>query len=96
MPTATLAPTADLAEVMPFRRDIALAESKLIDLGYDDETTALIIADIRRCGSAWCSTHFDDSAEIEHAEIIEAILGDHPDWNSPGWDADCWETDSII
>lgn len=85
--TATLAPTADLAEPFPFRRDIALAEAKLIDLGYDEDTTALIIADIRRYGSAWSSWHFDDSAVIEHTEIIEAILGDHPDWNSPSWDA---------
>lgn len=91
---AALAPTA--AEVMPFRRDIALAESKLIDLGYDEATVDLIIADIRRCGSAWCSSHFDPSAEIEHAEAVEKVLGDHPDWNSPSWDGEFWETDSII
>lgn len=80
-------PAEPTTERFPFRRDIALAEAKLIDLGYDEWAIDHIIADIRATGSAWCSSHFDPSAEIEHAEIIEAILESHADWNSPVWDA---------
>lgn len=96
MSTATLASDLVATEPFPFRRDIARAEAKLIELGYDEGTTALIIADIRRCGSAWCSTHFQDSAEIEHAEVIEAVLENHPDWNSPGWDASVWNANETL
>lgn len=81
------APAEPTAEPFPFRRDLALAEAKLIDLGYTEATIDLILADIRATGSAWATEHFSDSAEIEHAEAIEAILSDHPDWNSPVWDA---------
>lgn len=70
-----------------FRRDICFAEIKLQELGYDDETIALILGDIQRTGTAWCSEHFDDSSSYEHAECIEAILDRHTDWDSPRWDA---------
>lgn len=81
-------PADPTTERFPFRRDIALAEARLYVLGYDEATVDLILADIRRCGSAWCSAHFNESSEIEHAEIIEAILENHADWNSPVWDAE--------
>lgn len=81
-------PAEPTTERFPFRRDIALAEAKLYDLGYDEDTTDLIIADIRRWGSVWCSSNLDPASEIEHAEIIEKVLNDHADWNSPVWDAE--------
>lgn len=80
-------PPEPVVERFPFRADIALAEGKLYDLGYEEDVVDAIIADIRRCGSAWCSENFHESAELEHAEIIEKILGDHPDWNRSEWDA---------